>query len=181
MSLLLQLIITLLYYIICNLSQIVFANDDIDIYNITINNIDEVCARLIIEYKDEYNYNNIYILDIESYLLYNKSVWSIEYNSSLIITSYDGWTNSWEIILPTISDSNLLPNIYRFESDLIVPTSSNKWRNKWASNKKIEIKFECKEIIYPTISPTVSPIQLTYPSMFYFDSIVYKIKMRNMK
>lgn len=159
MSLLLQLIITLLYCTICDLSQFVSA-DDIDIDNITTNNIDEVCNKLMVEYDD-----NIYLLEIESYLLYNKSVWSIEHNSSLIIASYDGWTNSWEIILPSISDSDILPNIYRIESDIIVPTSSTEWKYKWQSNQKKEIKFECKEIIYPSISPTASPIKLIYPSM----------------
>ena len=164
MSLLLQLLLTLLYCTICDLSQFVSA-DDSDIDNINLDNIDEVCARLIIEYQDEYNNdNNIYVLEIQSYSLYNRSVWSIQHNSSLIIASYDGRTNFWEIILPSIPNSNL-PNIYRLESDVIVPTTSTKWASKWTSNEK-EIKFDCKEALYPTGSPTAHPIQLTYPSMF---------------
>ena len=165
MSLLWQLLLTLLYCSICDLSQFVFA-DDIDIDNININNIDEVCARLIIKYQDQNDYgnNNIHILEKESDTkLYNNSIWSKEYNTTLIMVSYDGWTNSWEIILPLIPTSNL-PNIYRVESNQIVPPSTI-YINKWTANE-MNITFKCRKPIYPTPSPSPAPIELIYPGMF---------------
>ena len=134
MSLLRQLLFTLLYHQ-CRADEI----------DITLDTIDDECARLSIEYE-----GHTLTADRQSYLLYNRSVWSSD--DSDIFISYDGWTNHWELLLPSTSH---LPNVYRVESvDLIPP--STVWTNKWTQNQ-LHMTYDCNPSLPPSSTPSSVP------------------------
>eukprot|EP01084_Bolivina_argentea_P089623 161676_1 len=138
-----QLLFTLLYCLICNLFQTVSSNT---------NNIDEVCFQLAIQYGSK----NI-ILQKQLSPLYNKPVWSIPNVHNInnnILVSYDQWTKSWEIMLPTTSSN--LPNIYRVESVTTIPPSTI-YTHKF-TQAKLYFTTTCL-----SNTPPIDPSDLTYP------------------
>ena len=135
MSLLRQLLFTLLYYQ-CNADEI----------DITLDNINDQCARLTIQYED-----HTLTVDRQDYLLYDRSVWSSIDSTTFL--SYDGLTDFWELQLPSTSQ---LSNLYRVQSDndafsLIPP--STVWTNKWTQNQ-LHLKFECNPALPPSSPPS---------------------------
>ena len=138
MSLCLQLYLTFLF----NLLTTAHDND-----NITIANINEMCARMRI--KIENDISNDLILEKQSNSFHNRSIWSYDDNKYML--SYDGWTNYWELSTPSASN---LPNVYRVESNQLIPPSTA-WTNKW-TQKQSNIEFFCQSSL-PSIDDLVYP------------------------
>lgn len=127
MSLLRQLLLTLLSLSICDLRR-TSADDNA---TLSVDTMDEVCAQLTVRYEE-----HSLLLDREPFLMYNRSVWSRPDDG--IYVSYDGWTSSWEILLPSAS---ALPNVYRVVSTELMPPSAV-WTNKWTQNQ-IAMQYLC--------------------------------------